>query len=139
MTVDLLEFLRGQKIKHSHAVSNLEVYRNNSDPEAIVGLNMGLSDLFERTSLKQPSLKQPLRSDLRNSTARGPERSRNHTASNSEVCRSNSDSDSGLLVDGCHFEVVPLWRLLQRGPFEEVPHLIPQLLRLNSLLLSLKY
>ena len=89
MTVDLLEFLRGQEIKHSHTVSNLEVYRNNSDPEAIVGLNMGLSDLFERISLKQP-----LRSDLHSSTARGPEGSRNHTASNSEVYRSNSDSEA---------------------------------------------
>ena len=133
VTVGLLEFLRGQEIKHSHTVSNLEVYRNNSDPEAIVGLNMGLGDLFERTSLTQPlwsnlfeatSLKQLLRSDLRSSTARGPEGSRNHTASNSEVYRSNLNSEaidpSGLLVDGCHFKAVPLWRLLQRGCFKEV-------------------
>ena len=39
----------------SIAVSNLDVYRSNSDSEAIVGLNVGLSNLFRGTSLKQTS------------------------------------------------------------------------------------
>ena len=89
----------------------VEVETNVRSMSFYPGFIQTLSNLFEETSLKQSPL-----SHLFEVTS--------IAVSNLDVYRSNSDSEaidpSGLLVDGCHFEVVPLWRLFQRGCFKEV-------------------